>query len=151
MSELEESLETHKKMTKLKNRWKKDTALLQQDKDLLAQQVQELRDKEYKLKKTNIELQRELENDKQESFRRTKKAMNNLMKENIYLQSKIERYMAESREKHQEKCDLKNKKESIEEKYLETKKEKEGLAGNYNQKIRELEKSFDNFKHNNEK
>jgi predicted RNase H-like nuclease len=148
---LEESLEMNKKIRKIKNQWRKDKAILEQEKDLLNQTVQDLKEKEVCLKKSNMDLIKELDNYTEETHKRTKSYMEKMIRENGLLQERVEKYMRVSRQIEQEKSKLIKENEIIGEKAQDSEAEKIALNNLYQDKLNSLNVDFERLKEKNEK
>ena len=148
---LEESLEMNKKIRKIKNQWRKDKAILEQEKDLLNQTVQDLKEKEVSLKKSNMDLIKELDNYTEETHKRTKSYMEKMIRENGLLQTRVEKYMRVGRQIEQEKSKLIKENEIIGEKAQDSEAEKIALNNEYQDKLSALNVDFERLKEKNEK
>lgn len=148
---LEESLEMNKKIRKIKNQWRKDKAILEQEKDLLNQTVQDLKEKEVSLKKSNMDLIKELDNYTEETHKKTKSYMEKMIRENGLLQERVEKYMRVSRQIEQEKSKLIKENEIIGEKAQDSEAEKIALNNLYQDKLNSLNVDFERLKEKNEK
>ena len=138
-------------LRKLKNQWKKDKAILEQQNQLLSIDVQELKDRALNLKKSNAALVQSIGSVRSSQLFTSQSRLVRLEVENKKLKSKLTEVSRDKDKLQQKKQKLKTESSVMKEKFVLCSREKKVKEQKHFNQIKKLEIEFEKLRMSNDK